>query len=69
MGLVLSEEIKRLDIVALEGSSMEHQEDIFAALGTIEKHNQEYPVSRLLEMDDRAMDGAFATMSGTDSVS
>jgi len=64
-GRDLKKEIDELGIVAMEGFGSGSRESAFAALDAIREHNKEYPVEKLIEMNDQAMKEAYANMAGT----
>jgi hypothetical protein len=64
-GRDLRKEIDELNIVAMEDFGSGSPESAFAALAAIREHNKQYPVERLLEMNENAMKEACANMSGT----
>ncbi|MCL2244482.1 MAG: hypothetical protein FWC03_08455 [Treponema sp.] len=63
-GRDLRQEIDELGIVAMEDFGTGSPESAFAALDAIREHNKQYPVKKLIEMNDNAMKEVYAIMSG-----
>jgi hypothetical protein len=66
-GRDIRKEIDDLGIVAMEDFGSGSRESAFAAIDAIREHNKQYPVERLIEMNDSAIKEAYANMSGTKS--
>jgi len=64
-GRDLRKEIDELRIVAMEDFGSGSPESTFAALDAIREHNKQYPVEKLIEMNNKAVKEAYANMSGT----
>lgn len=64
----LRKEIGELGIVAMEDFGSGSPESTFAALDAIREHNKQYPVEKLIEMNDKAIKEAYSNMSGTTNV-
>ena len=63
----LKKEIEELGIVAMEDFGSGSPESAFAALDAIREHNKQYPIERLIELNENAMKEAMESMSGTKS--
>ena len=67
-GRDLRKEVADLGIVVMEDFGAGSPESTFAALDAIREHNKNYPVEKLIEMNDKAMKEAYANMSGTSNI-
>jgi len=61
----LKKEIDDLGIVAMEDFGSGSPESAYAALDAIREHNKQFPVEKLIKMDDKAFKDVCAIMSGT----